>query len=353
MPYATPAYPAIRDAILRDVANQQPDAAVGPDSDLYIRAAGIAAAVEGLYMHQDWLSRQILPDLADADWLERHASLRGMTRKPAAYAAGTLTFSGTPGASIPIGTQARTVAGVVYATTLAAALDGAGAATLAAQAVEPGAAGNLVTGASLTLVSAPSGVNGTAIGSAMTGGADIETDAELRTRLIDLIRNPPSGGAAHDYVRWAGEMAGVDLAWCYPLRRGIGTVDVVIMPEGGGIPAPSLVTEVSDYIADLRPVTADVLVMGPTAVPVAITAALVLTGSVDLADIKAIATVELAAYFAGLAPGATAYRSQILAILATQTGVADVTLSAPAGNTTTLVDATHVQLATLGAIAVT
>lgn len=353
MPYATPDYEAIRDAILRDVANQQPDAATGADSDLFIRAAGVAASIEGLYQHQAWLARQILPDLSDTDWLERHASLRGLTRKPAAIATGTLTFAGTPGASIPLGTQARNVAGVLYATTLADVLDGAGAATLAVQAVDAGAAGNLAAGASLTLVSAPSGVSSIAIGGAMTGGADIETDAELRTRLLDLIRNPPHGGAAHDYVRWANEVAGVDAAWCYPLRRGIGTVDVVVMPEGGGLPSGGLIASVDAYIADLRPVTADVLVMGPTAVPVAVTAALTLTGSVSLADIQAIAAVDLAAYFASLSPGATAYRSQILAILATQTGVADVSLAAPAANVATLVDATHVELATLGTVTLT
>lgn len=353
MPYATPDYEAVRDAILRDVANQQPDAATGADSDLFIRAAGVAASIEGLYQHQAWLARQILPDLADTEWLERHASLRGLARKPAAYATGTLTFAGTPGASIPLGTQARTVAGVLYATTLADVLDGAGAATIAAQAVEAGAAGNFLTGASLTLVSAPSGVSSIATGSAMTGGADIETDAELRTRLLDLIRNPPHGGAAHDYVRWANEMTGVDAAWCYPLRRGIGTVDVVILPEGGGVPSGGLIAETATYIAGLRPVTADVLVMGPTAVPVAVTATLTLTGAVSLTDIQAFAAVDLAAYFAGLAPGATAFRSQILAILATQTGVADVSLSAPAANVATLVDATHVELSTLGTVTLT
>lgn len=353
MAYTTPAYPAIRDAILRDVANQQPDVATGEDSDLYIRAAGVAAAIEGLYMHQAWLARQILPDLADTDWLERHASLRGLTRKPAAYASGALDFGGTPGAAIPLGTQARTVAGVLYATTASGALDGAGAATVAAQAVEPGAGGNLAGGGSLTLVAAPSGVNATATGGAMTGGADIETDAELRARLLALIRNPPHGGAAHDYVRWATEVAGVDAAWCFPLRRGIGTVDVVILPEGGGLPSSGLLADVADYIDALRPVTADVEVLGPTAVPVSVTAALTLTGAVDLADIQAQAAVDLAVYFATLAPGSTAVRSQILAILATLSGVADVSMSAPAANVTTLVDATHVQLATLGTLTLT
>ena len=59
MPFTVPAFSTIRDALLRDLKNQLPDAYVGPDSDYFIRATSVASAVEGLYQHQAWIVRQI------------------------------------------------------------------------------------------------------------------------------------------------------------------------------------------------------------------------------------------------------------------------------------------------------
>ena len=35
------------------------------------------------------------------------------------------------------------------------------------------------------------------------GGTDTENDDDLRMRVLQRIRQPPQGGANHDYVRWA------------------------------------------------------------------------------------------------------------------------------------------------------
>lgn len=65
MPYTTPDYAAIRDRQLRDIRNLDADAHTQPDSDNFIRASATASAVEGLYDHQQWIARQIIPDTAD------------------------------------------------------------------------------------------------------------------------------------------------------------------------------------------------------------------------------------------------------------------------------------------------
>ncbi|MDF5865361.1 hypothetical protein P4113_24165 [Pseudomonas aeruginosa] len=97
MPFTVPSYDAIRNAILRDIRNQLPDAAVGSDSDNFVRAAGVGAAIEGVYQHQAWLYRQIWPDTADPDELEHHAANRGLKLKPAVAAVGSVTLTGTKG----------------------------------------------------------------------------------------------------------------------------------------------------------------------------------------------------------------------------------------------------------------
>lgn len=352
MPYTTPDYLSIRDAILRDISNQNAAANVNMDGDYALRANAMAAAIEGLYQHQQWLVRQILPDTADSDFLERWASLYGLSRLVSAAATGTIDFTGTPAAAIPIGTEARTVAGVAYQTTAAGTLSGGGAATVSAQAVAAGAAGNTADNTALTLTAAPAGVDSAAISGAMTGGADAEADAGLLARLLTRIQLPPHGGAAHDYSAWALGVAGVAVAYVYPSRRGLGTVDLVIMADGG-LPGAPLIAAVQAVIDAERPVTADALVFGPTAVPVAVTGTLTLASGTTLMDVTATITDGLAAYFATLTPGDTAYLNRIRAVVSDAAGVVDFALAAPAANVTTLVDDTHTELATLGTVTLT
>ena len=349
MAFTTPDFATIRDAILRDISNQVPGAAVGVDSDHGVRAAGMAAAIEGLYQYQAWIARQILPDTADPDWLERHAGLHGMTRLAATRATGTVTFSGSAGSAIAVGVEVKTLGGVAYVTTASGTIGSGGTLTLAAQASVTGLAGNAVAGAAVTLTSAPAGVQSSATAGAMTGGTDVESDAALLARLLYLLRNPPMGGAAHDYVRWAMSVAGVTSATCFSGRRGPGTVDVAVMTAGG--PASgSLVAAVHAYIDTVRPVTADCLVVAPTAVPVAVTATLVLAAGYTITDVAQRLNAAVAAYFAALGPGDPVVRSKLQAIISIAAGVADFTLAAPGANVVPLVDASHLQIATQGTV---
>ena len=350
MSFVTPDYQAIRDAILRDIANTLPEASTASDSDYAIRAQATGAAVEGLYQHQQWLLRQLFPDTADADYLDRRVSLSGMTPRIAAVAAtGTINFSGVAGSAVPIGTEAKTLTGVAFVTTSASAIGGGGTAVIAARASLAGVAGNQVAATALTLTAAPPGVNSAATIAAMTGGADLEADAALLARLLFRLRNPPHGGAASDYYLWATAVAGVAAAYVYPNRRGLGTTDVIIMANGG-VPSGALVTAVQAYIDGVRPVQADVLVLAPTAVIVAVTATLTLAGGTLLATATAAINTALAAYFSSLKPGDTAYLNKIRALIQDTTGVIDFALSAPTANVFTLVNATNSQLAMLGAV---
>lgn len=346
MPFSVLDMPAIRDAILRDIANQVPGAAVGVDSDHGVRAAGMAAAIEGLYQYQAWIARQILPDTADPDWLERHASLHGITRLAATRATGTITFTGAVGSTIAVGVEAKALGGVAYVTTASGVIPAGGSLALLAQASAAGVAGNAAAGAALTLTSAPAGVQSSAVlGSAMTGGTDVETDAALLERLLFRLRNPPQGGAAHDYVAWAESIDGVSSAYVYPMRRGEGTVDIAIM-TAGGVPSPALTAQVQAYIDTVRPVTAQCLVLAPTPVPVAVAATLVLAPGYTFADVSARLTQAMEAYFAQLNPGDAAVKTRIESLISITAGVVDFTLTSPSTNVVALVDATHLELAT-------
>jgi uncharacterized phage protein gp47/JayE len=83
--YEIPDFATLRATYLRDVRNLLPDAATDGDSDVYVRATAASSAVYGLYQYLLWIARQIMPDTADTDYLERHAALRGITRKAAPW----------------------------------------------------------------------------------------------------------------------------------------------------------------------------------------------------------------------------------------------------------------------------
>jgi uncharacterized phage protein gp47/JayE len=94
---------------------------------------------------------------------------------------------------------------------------------------------------------------------------DVELDDSLRSRLVDRIQNPPSGGAANDYVQWALAVPGITRVWIGPQALGPGTVTVWVVSDDEDpiTPSPAKIIEVFDYIEARRPVTADVSVVAP------------------------------------------------------------------------------------------
>ena len=232
-----------------------------------------------------WLALQLMPDTAEAEWLDRFGNIwlvnaDGSTgRKMATLANGSITVTGTPGVVVPASTI-FTAAGNSYQTmanvTIAPATSPPAA--VAAQALVPGSIGNLDPGTSMAMVGSITGVDGSATVVEMDGGTDEETDDELRLRVLDRIRQPPMGGDASDYVQWALAVPGVTRAWCSPLEMGMGTVTVRFMmddlrattdPTTNGFPLPQDVTAVTNYLNTVRPVAVlDIVVEGPIPEPI-------------------------------------------------------------------------------------
>ena len=194
--------------------------------------------------------QQATPFTATDEWLEAWAALKRVFRKDATAAgyAGTSflqILNCTPGVPLPAGTQVNRGDGFAFLTTTEAMADGSGTITAPVAAIVAGSAGNTLAGAQLTLNTSIGGI--TSAGSAstpITGGADQETDDDLRTRMLFAYANQPAGGSATDYVTWALAVAGVTRAWCNPNGAGTGTVVVYTMldnanAEWGGFPQGS------------------------------------------------------------------------------------------------------------------
>lgn len=352
MTYPVLDYATIKSNILRDISNNLDGAAVESDSDYAIRASGNAASTEGLYAHQSWIFKQIFPDLADLENLIRHAAERGIFRKPASLATGgAVLVTGTVGDPIPLGSELKTRSGIALINTVDAVIGVTGSASVPVNASVAGASGNLPVDTALTFTSAPAGINAAATMTvATTGGYDQESPASLLDRLLFYLRNPPQGGSQDDYKLWAREVAGVGYAYVYSQRRNARSVDIIILDDNGALPPPTLVDACQAYIDIKRNVTADCWVAGPMALDVPVTASLSLLSGYHLDDVRPIITAALQAYFNSLKPGDTVILKQIEKIIMSVEGVFDCMVTAPVGNVTALVDATHIQLATLGLV---
>jgi uncharacterized phage protein gp47/JayE len=130
--------------------------------------------------------------------LDAFVALFGMSRYPAARAAGTVTFTrgtSTDVISVPIGSQVSTADGTVVAGTLAAAILDVGAlsVTVPVQAVTAGPAGNVAAGL-LTLSMTPLAEISAIINvNALSGGSNQESDTQLQARWSATVFKSMAG----------------------------------------------------------------------------------------------------------------------------------------------------------------
>ncbi len=270
-------------------------------SNLGVLVRVLAAMVNGLYGYQDWIAQQAVPFTASGEFLEAWAALKGVLRAAPTQASGPVQFSGTNGVLLPAGSSVIRSDGRAYQTEADGTVAG-GVVTVTVLDVTPynnlttqpgGAAGNSDAGTQFTLGTAISGIqSGGAATGPITGGADAQADASLRTDMLQAYAAQPQGGDLADYVTWALQVPGVTRAWNAGVGpNGAGTVTLYVMLDQaeaahGGFPqgtngvaanetraaaATGDQLAVANHIFPLRPVTALVYVDAPLANTVTLT----------------------------------------------------------------------------------
>jgi baseplate J-like protein len=330
--FIVPTLEEIRASLLRDYQTYYPNADTSEDSDAYARASSLAACAEGIYAHQKWLIKQFFPDTADTEFLEKHAGLRGLRRRNATYAAGKgATVSGNPDAVIAVGLQIKTEDGRFYETTESAVIPASGSVIVAVRSLATGAVQNIKTATKGSFMAAPVGVSTDVVLNDVVGATNAESDSSLLERLLNKIRRPAAGGNKYDYKDWALEVDGVEQAYVYPLRRGLGTVDIAITADNG-VPSDDTVRRAQEYIDQERPVTAkESKVVKPDVTKVNFNIQVKISG-VALNDIKTAINNALRDYFNGLIPGDDLIVSQCEAVINNLIGVVDRRFIAPTAN---------------------
>lgn len=295
MPFARPTLTQIKAQVAADIqASPGGSDPLLRFSVLKVLGTALAGLAQLQYGYTDWVSLQANPFTATDEFLEAWAALKNVFRSPATQSGlavpGQITFPGTNGSQIPIGTPITRGDGIGYTTTSLGTVSGGTVTVNAVANADPtgltGAFGNCSIGTVMTIGTVINGISSTgSVTTAFTGGADVENDDSLRSNMLQAYQNVPQGGAQRDYVTWALQVNGVTRAWCNPSGFGPGTVVVYPMfditeaanngfPQGvsgvatletRGIPtATGDQLNVANWIYPLRPATALVYVYAPT-----------------------------------------------------------------------------------------
>lgn len=232
-----------------DFLGQQARALAGLIGEILTAAQGADYdAVPGTYTDELGVTRTRNSTKALDDWayvLGVPSSTEGTYGRLAAQAArnGGATAYGTGGVVVATGAQLTDPSGTTTVKLRTGfTMPGGGSQAIIIDAVTTGAAGNLPAGTVLRWSSPPPGLTATVtLTTALSDGFDVETDVALALRIVRRLQSPPKGGTAADIREWAetaedgsGLLLGIARAYVYPLRDGVGSVDVVALLGGSG-----------------------------------------------------------------------------------------------------------------------
>lgn len=209
------------------------------------------------------------PWTAYGDGLDHWANcILTQPRKPASPATGSVDFEGEPGALIPKDSEWSHPEGGIYRLQQDTTVNAGGQASGVVIAAFSGSQGNLPVGQTLGNASGIADINSATVDSnGLSLGADLESDPELRERVLYRMKNPSHGGNPSDYVVWTREIPGIGRAWAYRAYPQKGRVGVTFLLVNDDLPSEADAQVVRDYLNDPEraPAGADPYVWVPQA----------------------------------------------------------------------------------------
>jgi uncharacterized phage protein gp47/JayE len=198
-----------------------------------------------LYVQRTYLDRWIFSASEEALY-ERHLPTYKVERIQAAFASGSVTFTGTNGSTIPIDTFLVSLTGLRFKTTASGVIS-AGVATVTAIAESVGVDYNQAATSELFLEVDIAGIDDSAVVAAggIIGGRDLEGLESWRYRMRDSIANTFGTGSVSDIQRWITETLGDVRPFVFPRYPANGEITIsyvaqdpeTIEPETGKLGA--------------------------------------------------------------------------------------------------------------------
>ncbi len=167
-----------------------------------------------------------------------------------------------------VGTPATPATGTITSTSTLADVE--------VTSIDFGKETNQVKGHHISFVTPIAGADDNAIVQfeGLTGGEDIESDDDLRKRIIDHFANPPSNFNPAQIEQKAKEVSGITTVFVEKITPDVGEVTVWVMKynDDNVIPTSDDTNNVKDKIVEILPAhvdPVDVHVVPPTGIPVA------------------------------------------------------------------------------------
>lgn len=217
MSFNRPSFSEISERVLNDCLSRFQPLAGAPRYNLLTVLSEVSAGnYHLLYGDLHFLSKQIFPDTAEAEFLRAHWSDR-VTPQYALQARGMVKFKGNSGVPIPSGLVVSHSNGQGYYLETAITVETNGEVLGPVVALNPGSGSNLLAQSPLKVSSyLPSGVDSAcSVGPfGISGGVDAESDAAYLLRVLSYMRTGVRYGKPGDFVAWAMDSSTeVSRAW--------------------------------------------------------------------------------------------------------------------------------------------
>lgn len=204
---------------------------------IYDALAPAAMELKQLYIEADVLLKETFADTASREYLIRRAEERGIVPYPATCAVVKAAFH----MDVPLGSRFR-LENLYYRAT-----ERLSPGVFALTCEKAGREANGKTG-KLVPVEFIEGLTSAEITELLIPGDEEEDTEHFRTRYLNAFHSQAFGGNIMDYKEKAGAIAGVGGVKVYPAWNGGGTVKLVLIDSGYGVPTSTLLQDAQTRI---------------------------------------------------------------------------------------------------------
>ncbi len=264
-------------------------------SMFYVATAPIAVELMQAYFNLERVLELGFSETTSGAYLDMRAREHGIERKLQTKAKGKVRVEGSDGTTIPKGSLFATQDGKTYIADEEKIISN-GVVEVAVTASDFGTLYNTASNTVILLPMSISGVTTVTNPLSISDGTNEETDTALLERLLSHVRKPATSGNVYQYQQWAESLAGVGGVKVLPLWDGPGTVKIVIVDENMLPASENLLSSVSKFIEEQRPIGAQVSYLSATGVSIDIIAKITISNGYTLDEVKNLFNTNLESY---------------------------------------------------------
>lgn len=323
-------------------------------SDIGIRMKTLAGEIFSLESSIDFLKRQMFPTTATGEYLDKHAEMRGITRKPAIKSVGKLMFYVERALSysftVPKGTVCAVSDGTLRFVTDEDTVLPANESFImvAAHAENGGSEYNIPINSVTSIVTYFSEAISVNNATVFSGGAAAETDEELRERIAESYYNPSTSDNEEYYRRIALSVDGVYSVGVKPVAHGTGTVGIYVAARASKCSADT-VSAVQQEMDEKKGLNISVFVEDAVLTGVVVKVSITVSDGYYSDDVKSSVQNAIVEYFKRLCVGDGVKYCEIGEVIYHVDGVEDYTFDT---EVTLEYDGDCTVLYTLGAVSI-